>query len=58
MMMAAPARSEDAPEAERAFVYVTPSAGDVVMWESYLRHEVPANGAKRPRISASFNYGR
>jgi len=57
MMMAAPPRSEDAPEAERAFVYVTPRAGDVLMWESYLRHEVPANGAKRARISVSFNYG-
>jgi uncharacterized protein (TIGR02466 family) len=26
------------------------------MWESWLRHEVPANGAKTPRISVSFNY--
>jgi uncharacterized protein (TIGR02466 family) len=58
MMMAAPARNDDAPEAERAFVYVTPKVGDVLMWESYLRHELPANGAKRPRISVSFNFGR
>jgi uncharacterized protein (TIGR02466 family) len=27
------------------------------MWESWLRHEVPANAAKRERISISFNYG-
>ena len=58
MMMAAPARSEEAPEEERAFVYVMPKAGDVLMWESYLRHEVPMNGAKRSRISVSFNYAR
>ena len=58
MMMAAPPRLEDAPEDERAFVYVTPKAGEVLIWESYLRHEVPMNGAKRPRISVSFNYGR
>jgi uncharacterized protein (TIGR02466 family) len=58
LMMAAPPRREDAPEAERAFVYVTPKAGDLVMWESYLRHEVPLNRAKRARISVSFNYGR
>jgi uncharacterized protein (TIGR02466 family) len=58
MMMAAPSRSEDAPEEERSFVYVTPKAGDVLMWESYLRHEVPMNSAKRSRISVSFNYGR
>jgi len=58
MMMAAPPRLEDAPQDERAFVYLTPKAGEVLMWESYLRHEVPMNGAKRPRISVSFNYAR
>lgn len=56
MMMAAPLRTEDAPESERTFVYVTPKAGDVLMWESFVRHEVPANGAKKARISISFNY--
>jgi len=56
MMMAAPARAENAPEAERTFVYVQPQAGDVLMWESFLRHEVMANAAKKPRISVSFNY--
>lgn len=56
LMMAAPARRDDAPEAERTFVYVTPRAGDVLMWESFVRHEVPANGAKRARVSISFNY--
>lgn len=56
LMMAAPARSEDAPESERTFVYVAPKAGDVLMWESFVRHEVPANGAKRARVSISFNY--
>ena len=56
LMMAAPPRREDAPEAERSFVYVTPKAGDVLMWESYLRHEVVPNNAKRSRISISFNY--
>jgi uncharacterized protein (TIGR02466 family) len=56
MMMAAPPRLEDAPEAEQTFVYVTPKAGDVLMWESFLRHEVVANGARKPRVSISFNY--
>jgi uncharacterized protein (TIGR02466 family) len=56
MMMAAPTRSEDAPESERTFVYVTPKAGDVLMWESFVRHEVPMNGAKKARVSVSFNY--
>lgn len=56
LMMAAPPRSEDAPAEERTFVYVTPKAGEVLMWESFVRHEVPTNGAKKPRISISFNY--
>lgn len=56
LMMAAPARAEDAPEAERTFVYVTPKAGEVLMWESFIRHEVPPNGAKKARVSVSFNY--
>ena len=56
LMMAAPPRSDEAPEEERTFVYVTPRAGDVLMWESFVRHEVPANGAKRARVSISFNY--
>ncbi|MBY0564314.1 MAG: hypothetical protein K2P58_09020 [Hyphomonadaceae bacterium] len=56
LMMAAPPRAEDAPDAERTFVYVTPQAGHVLMWESFLRHEVVKNAAKRPRVSISFNY--
>lgn len=57
LMMAAPPRRSDADEADRAFVYLTPEPGAVLMWESWLRHEVPANGAKTDRISISFNYG-
>jgi len=56
LMMAAPPRSENAPEEERSFVYVAPRAGDVLMWESFVRHEVPMNEAKKPRVSVSFNY--
>lgn len=56
LMMAAPTRREDAPEEERTFVSLEPAAGDVLMWESFVRHEVPANGAKKFRISVSFNY--
>jgi uncharacterized protein (TIGR02466 family) len=57
LMMAAPPRLADAPEESRAFVYLTPEPGTVLMWESWLRHEVPANQAKTDRISISFNYG-
>lgn len=57
LMMAAPPRRPDAPETARAFVYLTPAPGTVFLWESWLRHEVPANAAKRERVSLSFNYG-
>ena len=56
LMMAAPPRAEDAPEAEQTFVYIEPSAGEALMWESFVRHEVPPNLAKRARVSVSFNY--
>jgi uncharacterized protein (TIGR02466 family) len=56
-MMAAPPRRADAAEADRTFVYLQPAAGTVLLWESWLRHEVPANAAKTERISISFNYG-
>jgi len=56
MMMAAPPRKKDAPEDLRQFVYIQPSVGDVLLWESWLRHEVPMNMAEDDRISVSFNY--
>jgi uncharacterized protein (TIGR02466 family) len=56
-MMAAPTRRADAPEDLQTFVSVTPSPGSLLMWESWLRHEVPANQAQAERISVSFNYG-
>lgn len=57
LMMAAPQRAEDAPDEEQTFVYVEPRAGEVLLWESFIRHEVPPNDAKRARVSVSFNYG-
>jgi uncharacterized protein (TIGR02466 family) len=57
LMMAAPTRVTDAPEALQPFVYLQPKPGTVFMWESWLRHEVPANRARAERISISFNYG-
>ena len=30
--------------------------GTIFLWESWLRHEVPAGDAKSERISISFNY--
>lgn len=56
MMMASPPRRKDTPEELQPFVYVKPKVGDVLMWESWLRHEVPMNMSEEDRISVSFNY--
>ncbi|RZF66343.1 hypothetical protein EWE75_00270 [Sphingomonas populi] len=56
LMMAAPTRREDAPEEQRTFAHVAPEAGTILLWESWLRHEVIAGTAKQDRISISFNY--
>ena len=56
MMMAAPVRGDDAPEELRQFVAVQPSSGLLLMWESWLRHEVLAGTAKADRLSISFNF--
>lgn len=57
MMMHAPLRRKDAGQELQPFVYVKPAVGDVLLWESWLRHEVPMNMAEDERISVSFNYG-
>jgi uncharacterized protein (TIGR02466 family) len=57
LMMAAPPRRSDADETDRPFVYLQPEPGTVFLWESWLRHEVPPNRARDPRVSISFNYG-
>jgi uncharacterized protein (TIGR02466 family) len=56
MMMAAPPRRPNARVENRSFVSVTPKAGTLLLWESWLRHEVEANRANGHRISVSFNY--
>jgi uncharacterized protein (TIGR02466 family) len=35
---------------------VQATAGKVVLFESWLRHEVPPNPAAAERVSISFNY--
>ena len=56
MMMAAPTRLKEARPEMRAFTYIAPAVGDILLWESWLRHEVPMNMAEDERISVSFNY--
>ncbi len=56
MFMAAPPRKPTAKEKNKTFVAVQPAAGTLLLWESWLRHEVPVNHAKAERVSVSFNY--
>jgi uncharacterized protein (TIGR02466 family) len=56
MLMAAPPRRADAPEDLATFVYAEPKPGSVLLWESWLRHEVVPGTGREERISISFNY--
>ena len=49
LMMAAPPRKD-------CFVAVEPYAGLLLMWESWLRHEVLAGTGRGERLSISFNF--
>ncbi len=49
LMMAAPQRAD-------AFVSVEPRPGLLLMWESWLRHEVLPGAGKGDRLSISFNF--
>jgi uncharacterized protein (TIGR02466 family) len=56
MMMAAPPRRPRAGRESQPFVSIAPKPGSLLLWESWLRHEVPVNTAGTERISISFNY--
>jgi uncharacterized protein (TIGR02466 family) len=56
LMMAAPPRKARAKPINRTFQSLVPKRGTLFLWESFLRHEVPANQSKERRISISFNY--
>jgi uncharacterized protein (TIGR02466 family) len=49
LMMAAPTRAD-------TFVSVEPREGLLLMWESWLRHEVLPGTGRGERLSISFNY--
>jgi uncharacterized protein (TIGR02466 family) len=54
-MAAPPAQPTVRPENQRHVTYPA-QAGHVLLFESWLRHEVPANPVRFERISISFNY--
>ena len=54
--MAAPPRKRESPKELKNFVSYPAEAGKLVLFESWLRHEVPAADIEEERISISFNY--
>lgn len=56
MMMAAPTRREGAPDELKPFVTVQPRVGLLLLWESWLRHEVLPGTGRGERLSISFNF--
>ena len=54
MYMNAPVRTGAGKHA--LYYEVQPKAGHFVLFESWLRHEVPPNRSRQPRVSIGFNY--
>lgn len=54
--MAAPPRMNSARPANRTHITYPAKAGHLILFESWLRHEVAANRTTAERISISFNY--
>jgi uncharacterized protein (TIGR02466 family) len=57
LFMGSPPRKERCSPANRVFVDVPAQEGNLVLFESWLRHEVPIQAPKEARVSVSFNYG-
>lgn len=54
-MAAPPRRAQSRPE-NKPWVTIPAAAGKLVLFESWLRHEVAANPVATERVSVSFNY--
>jgi uncharacterized protein (TIGR02466 family) len=54
--MAAPPRLPDAKRENQIHVTYPAEAGNVILFESWLRHEVATNRVDEERISVSFNF--
>ncbi|MBI3874540.1 MAG: hypothetical protein HY300_00920 [Verrucomicrobia bacterium] len=54
--MAAPPRKAGCRAENQPHIIYPAQTGNVIMFESWLRHEVPANRVNAERVSVSFNY--
>lgn len=55
-LMNSPPRKANAPAAEKNYLLIKPKAGELVLFESWVRHEVPPHRGTKNRLSISFNY--
>lgn len=54
-MATVPRKKKARPE-NQWFIEMKPKVGEIILFESWIRHEVPPNPAKSERMSISFNY--
>lgn len=54
--MASPPRKPKSALRNQRHVSLEAQAGDLLLFESWMRHEVPAHRGTEPRVSVSFNY--
>jgi uncharacterized protein (TIGR02466 family) len=57
LMTAPPVRKNAGPDRQRFHYVAPPRVGEVLLWESWLRHEVPMFMSENERIAVSFSYG-
>ena len=55
-MMNAPLKQKNPRQKNLNFFNYNPKIGEVILFESWLRHEVTQNRTKELRVSVSFNY--
>lgn len=55
-LMAAPVRKTTGRPEQQAHILYPARGGELILFESWLRHEVPASRIDAERISVSFNY--
>lgn len=56
LLMASPPRRRKAPVREQNYLLIEAKAGEFILFESWMRHEVPPHRGAKPRLSVSFNY--
>ncbi len=56
LLMACPPKKANAPEGNHSYLTIKPKAGELILFESWMKHQVPPNPSKQERISVSFNY--